>query len=210
MSLTSTTAAESITATDQDFLLTSVTGLGTDDLLKVDSEFMRVHAVDTTTYRVWVERGYNRSLAVAHNILALAVFGNPDDFQPILPWHLYTYGADGAIRVGPGIHKVVKGSAASLTLRAPRADEEGLTLQIIAGSAFGHNIALDSGYFNGSGDPQITLNGAIGDMVELVALGGSWAVSLGKNYAFASASPSISPSVSASKSPSASNSPSSS
>ena len=189
MSLTSTTAAEAITAIAQDFLLTSVTGLAAGDLLKVDSEFMRVTAVDSTTVRVWVERGMNGSLAVAHNALALAVFGDMEDFPPIPPWHLYTYGANGAITVGPGIHRVVKGSAASLTLRAPRADEEGLTFQVVAASAFGHNIALDSGYFNGSGDPQITLNGAIGDMVELVALGGSWAVSLGKNYAFASASP---------------------
>lgn len=210
MALTSTTLAGAITATQTEFLVTSPTGFEVGHLLKVDSEFLLILAIDTTTYWVRVQRGQNGTLPVAHNILALAIVGDPYDFLVPIASRLYTYGVNGAITVGPGLHRLVKGSAASMTLRAPRADEEGVTFTLIAASAYAHAIKLDSGNFNGTSDPEIVLNGAIGDCVELIAVGGSWCLGITKNYLFPSRSASISPSVSVSPSKSPSLSPSAS
>jgi hypothetical protein len=210
MALTSTTLAVAIDDKQTEFKVTVATGFAVDSLLKVNSEFTLLKAVDTTTYWVRVERGQNGSLAVAHNILSLAVVGLPGDFLPEVPRRMYTYGAAGAITVGPGLHRLAAAAGAAMTLRAPRADEEGVTLLFVLTVAQAFTITLDSGAFNALTDPQIRITGAIGNGVELIAVGGSWMIAESKNITLPSVSPSSSGSKSASSSPSvsASSSPS--
>jgi hypothetical protein len=206
MSLTSTTLAAAIKAKDTEFRVTSGTGFAVASFLKVNSEFMLIREVSSTWIRVL--RGQVGTKAVDHGILSLAVVGPAEDFPPPESPHIYTYGAAGAITVAPGLHRLASDTTSAMTLAAPGADDEGMRLLIVATTADAYTLTI-SGDFNAItyGNP-FTFGGAIGDAIELVAIGGQWCVTAVSTKspasASASTSPSASPSTSASASPSTS------
>jgi hypothetical protein len=216
MALTSTTLAKACVATDTRLKLTSTTGIVKGMRLKVNDEYVTVTG-DIDDPSVPVERGQEGTIARAHGILSLVVYGYPYDFQvPLLP-QVYTYGISGALTVGAGLHRLAKAGVAAMTLRAPRADEEGLTMLLVATSAYAHTVTLDSGVFNNfSNEKVLVFANAIGNCIELQAVQGYWCVTLNKNVtlpsvsASSSGSSSASVSASSSASKSASVSPSSS
>lgn len=218
MSLTSTTVSRAVTAIEDAFPLTSVTGLNVGDVLKVNSEVMRVVAVNTTTLMAQVWRGQDGTFAVAHSILSLAVFGPGGDFIRVPKARIYAYGEGGAITVAPGLH-ILLGSTAAFTLAAPSADLEGMRLQIVAGAATAFQVTIGSGTFNNDGVSSVLdFSAAIGNSQELIVCGGYWCTTSSGSTVTGGAgtvtvpsrspsvSPSISPSKSASVSPSASSS----
>lgn len=208
MSLTSTTLARACTATDTRLQLTSATGLAKGMIVKVNDEETLVKSVADTPV-IDVERGYNACLGRAHSILSLVVYGYAYDFQVPLQPHIYTYGVSGALTVAPGLHRLAKAGVGAMTLRAPRADEEGLTMLILATTAQAHTVTLDSGNFNNEAhSPKLVFAAAIGNCIEIQAVGGVWVVTLNKNITLPSTSASSSPSASVSPSSSASSSPS--
>lgn len=214
MSLTADTLAAAITATQQEFNVTTGTGFAAGHVVKVNDEFMLINSVLGTTW-ITVQRGMYGTTAIAHGILSLAVVGDYADFEPIPPPRMYTYGVSGALTCAPGWHRIMKATAAAMTLRAPTADEEGIRLVISCGTAAAHSVTLDSGTFNNEVlSNKVTLTGAIGDFVELMAMNSAWVILRSKNITVPSSSrspsASLSPSASTSVSPSASVSPSSS
>jgi hypothetical protein len=85
------------------------------------------------------------------------------------------YTADGAIATNSGIKVISKTSAAAMTLAAPAADGDEITL--IAGTAFAHVITatdlIDDGVTGGAKD-TITLGAFVGACATLVAYNGHW------------------------------------
>lgn len=88
-----------------------------------------------------------------------------------------TISGDGAITIAPfTIVKLSKGSAAAITLAAPtNTTHDGYIVMAFSSSAFAHVITGGVDGFNAKGSSgTITLGGAIGDSVTLVAMGGHW------------------------------------
>lgn len=180
MALTATTLSAAITDPAATSInVTSATGFAAGNLLRVNDEFMAVQEISGTTLKV--QRGRRGTLARAHGILSIAVTGLPADFPPVDPPHMFTYGAAGAITTKPGIHRLKAASAAAMTLAAPTADQEGQTLRIIAVAAQAYTLSTGAGYFNAATYNLGTFGGAIGDCIDLVAIDGSWDVTLNKN-----------------------------
>lgn len=90
-----------------------------------------------------------------------------------------TISGDGAIAIATGTVKFTKGSAAAITLAAPRADQEGTTLNLVAGSAFAHVVTatglLDDGVTGGS-KTTATFAAFVGSAIILKAVGLKWSV----------------------------------
>ncbi len=90
-----------------------------------------------------------------------------------------SYASDGAIAKTSGIHKLTKTSAGAYTLAAPVAAEEGMTLEIVAGTAFAHVLTatnlLDDGVTGGAKDTA-TFGAFVGASLTLKAVGLTWYV----------------------------------
>lgn len=85
-----------------------------------------------------------------------------------------TITGDGAITIRDGMVLLTKGSAAAITLAAPTTGtHDGITIQIIAGSAQAH-VVTTTGMAAGSGQDVLTFGGAINDSIVLVAISGGW------------------------------------
>ena len=206
MALTSTTLSVACAEKDPTVTLTSVTSLVAGMIVKVNDEEMLVKEV--VNYKATVQRGVNKTLARAHGILSIAVFGYSYDFA-VTPKvkHYYTYGANGALTKAPGVHVLAKATAGTYTLAAPTADDEGMQLLLITSTAAAHTLTLDSGTFNNETHSEVLVfAAAIGNCIELIVNGGYWCVMINKNVTLPSVSASVSNSVSASVSASVSNS----
>jgi hypothetical protein len=89
------------------------------------------------------------------------------------------YAADGAIAIKTGASaKLSKTSAGAYTLANPTSAEDGLTLTLVATTAFAHKVTASTGGFNnaGSGSAVATFGGAVGDHMRLIAAGNRWYV----------------------------------
>ena len=180
MALTSTTLSAGVPAGATSLLVAATTGFLPGRLIQVDSEtFLQTGAA--VGYLIPVAGGKRGSASVAHNAGALVVVGEGSDFPVSTPIRLYSYGAAGAITPEPGLHRLLAASAAAMTLVAPRADQDKVELTILACAAQAYTVTLGSGYFNGATHDTATFGGAIGDVLRLVASGGSWMVVVAKN-----------------------------
>lgn len=183
MALTRTTLAAAITASATSFTVTSATGFAATDFLRVNDEWLYVQEVTGTTIKA--QRGRLGTLARPHGILSVAVVGSPVDFLPEIKPQMYSYGAAGAITPKPGLHRLVAGSAAAMTLVAPTADQEGQEMTIVATAAQAYVLTLGAGYFNAATNTKATFGAAIGDVLKLIAINQSWYVTLNKNITLA-------------------------
>jgi hypothetical protein len=207
MALTSTTLAAAVEAKAQKIQLTSATGLLVGQMIKINDEFVTVLNIDNTPTIV-VERGQHKTLARDHGILSIAVYGYAYDFTvQAPPYHIYTYGASGALTKEAGLHRLAKATAGAYTLAAPTTDEEGLTMLLLTTTAAAHTVTLDSGSFNNETHSEVLVfAAAIGNCIEIKVIGGYWVVTLNKNITLPSTSASVSGSLSASVSASVSGS----
>jgi len=180
MALTGTTLAAACTATANVLSVTSGTGWTAGYFARINDEYVYVNAVSGTN--ITVQRGRWGTNARAHGILSVAVVGLAEDFdigadKP----YMYSYGAAGALTPKPGLHRLVAASAAAMTLIAPTVAQEGERMFLIAGAAQAYTVTLASGYFNGATNTVLTWSAAIGNCIELIAIAGSWCVTLNKN-----------------------------
>lgn len=88
------------------------------------------------------------------------------------------YSSDGALLQKPGLSTIAKTSICTLTLDAPT--ESGITMVIIATTAFKHVIICASG-FNGGTSTTATFGGLAGDNITLVSMGDTWIVTASTN-----------------------------
>lgn len=183
MALTATTLAAALTATGLRANLTSATGIvAGSSLIKIDDEFCFVQALSGT----WVTllRGLNGSAQVAHNALAPAVHStNGGDFSIMPAPRVYSYDADGAITVAPGLHLITKASAAALTLADPATDQMGMVITIASTTAAAHTVTLTTGYLGTADESKFTFANVKGHSVTLVAAKGVWAQMMTSNAA---------------------------
>jgi hypothetical protein len=175
MALTSTTLAAAITATATRAKLTAVTGITAGaSLLKIDDEWAKVTGLDG----LWVNlfRGLNGSAQVAHGALAPVVHSTTAiDFNgPIPAPRVYSYGADGAITVAPGLHYLTKASAAAMTLANPPVDRNGMVLTIASTTAAAHTVTMATAVL-GSTETVYTFANVVGHSKTLVSYQGLWA-----------------------------------
>lgn len=169
MALTATTIATAIDAVTNYITITTATSFVAGQYARIDNEYVKVQGVSGTNLTVM--RGVQGTQAVAHKALADCVTGLNTDF-PIEMFPIpgsYTYSVDGAITVAPGLHKMIKATAAAMTLAAPTRAQEGIELMIVALTGAAHVV---TGVFS-TGFTTLTYS-AVGDTATLVAVEGTW------------------------------------
>lgn len=187
MALTATTLAGAIDAFQNTLQVTSGTSVTAGQMARIDNELVKIQGVNGTVVTVF--RGIRGTKALAHNDLADFVHGPQADF-PVEQFPLagsYTYSADGAITIAPGVHKFIKATALAATLAAPTTAQEGIILHFVSLNAVAHVItAATSGFTD---EPQTaTFGGAIGDTLTVVAANGMWHILYLRNVTIADVS----------------------
>ncbi len=188
MALTSTTLVSAVTDSQTSFSVTSATGFAVGYQVQLDNESVeKVVAISGTLITV-SGRGSNGTAAVAHQALGIVTVGPPADFPnaapgkglPISPTDegFTTYSVNGAIALPDKDTTVLlnKAGVAAMTLAAPSAAQEGVTLTIIAGTAQANTVTQTTPGFNGAGTSGdvATFGGAIGDNMVVRAAKGVW------------------------------------
>lgn len=116
-----------------------------------------------------------RRYAINSDTGALAYVVAPSSTPPLDP--ITTLSADGAIPVISGTYKITKAGVAALTLRAPRADEEGTIIKVVSQTANAHVVTatglLDDGVTGGSKNAA-TFAAFVGAAMILEAVGLKW------------------------------------
>lgn len=186
MALTGTTLAAACTAEATVLTVTSASGWAAGYFARINDEYIYVNAVSGT--QITCQRGRWGTPARAHGILSMAAVGLAEDFDiGVDVPRMYSYGAAGALTPRPGLHRLVAASAAAMTLIAPTVAQEGERMFLMAGAAQAYTVTLGSGYYNATTNDTLTFGGAIGDCIELVAIAGSWCVTLNKNVTLSAA-----------------------
>lgn len=201
MALTRTSLSAACTATARTLSITSTSSgfppvgviQNPGQLMLVDSEKMLIQLVPVANTVKVIQRGYDGSIAVAHDILAPVVTSaTAADFAGIAQgevvnrppdvWDQVTLGQDGALAVPTKNTNVLitKATACLFTLAAPGKDIDGLKLNITAATNAAHVLTATSLLDNGlSGSPWTTGTWgalAIGGTLQLMAMNGVWAV----------------------------------
>lgn len=201
MSLTRTSLAADCTASDTQLAITSTSSgfpavgviASPPQLMLVGDEYMLVQSVPASGYAKVMQRGYNGTVAKAHDILTPVVTSSdPQDFaavpaggvdsRPPYVDDVVAVGENGTIAVPTKntVIQLTKATAlASTTLGAPAKDQDGLKLTIVSLTAAAHVITATSLLADGvSGSPHTTATWAafIGASLTLVADNGLWSV----------------------------------
>jgi hypothetical protein len=162
-------------------------------MLQVDDEYMLIQVVPASGTVKVMQRGFNGSKAIAHDILApVATSADPQDFVAVStgaaanrpPWvdAVVTVGQNGVIAVPNRntTYELIKATAlASTTLAAPAKDQDGLRITLTSLTAAAHVITATSLLADAvSGSPHTTATFAafIGASLTLEAANGLWNV----------------------------------
>lgn len=191
MSLTTTTLAAAMGASDTKCLVTSATGFTANYPFKVDQEWFVVDNSYTSGTTVSFRRGQNGTFAAAHATGANLTVGPAADFAspsatviaayPLsgLRRKLISYTASGAITLptsGEDMQAVLNGtSVLAMTIAAPTKDIDGSMLTVIGNGAAAHTITFTGG-LSGAGTSYdvITVNATAPIAVTAVACNGLW------------------------------------
>lgn len=201
MALTRTSTAAAITANQLTNLSITSTSSGfpavgtlqTRQIVLIDGEYMLLDQVTASGVINVLQRGYNGTAAVAHDVLAPVITSsNPSDFvgvavgavdsRPPYVDDVVTVGQNGAIAVPIKDTTVLLTKAtalASTTLAAPGKDQDGLKLTITSTTAAAHVITATTLFGDSeSGSPETTATFAaqIGSTMLLEAVNGLWNV----------------------------------
>lgn len=194
MSLTATTLAAAMSATDLTLTLTSATGFAAGQLIKIDDEYMVIASLSGTVATVY-KRGDQGTAVVAHGVLAPVVTTTSAYDWPKMPAAtgnlvppfsptVTTYGASGAIAIPDkdGIAILDKAGVGVMTLADPTTAQDGRRLTIISATAQAHTVTNTTGFNNsGTAGDVATFGGAVGDNFEVMAVQGKWDVIGAKN-----------------------------
>lgn len=186
MSLTATTLLYAVDNYINLIQVTSATGFVVGNPVRVDHELMKIQSVDGA--RIGVFRGIRGTKCQAHNALANIVTGPWADFpvEMFPDAGSYSYDASGALTVAEGIHKIVKASAAAMTLAPPTRAQEGIVMSILALTTAAHTVTVSAaddavaGFGGGGASKDAAALNATGDSLTIIAARGRWYV-LGLN-----------------------------
>ena len=196
MATSSTTLAGPITANAAVVTLTSFSNPGSVGIspkvwITVDGESMLVtNSLLSPTLQV--VRGYNATVASAHATGAPVSYGVAGDFvvTNLVP-NSFSYSVNGPIAIPttpssiPAQITITKAGVCALTLAAPAADQNGLTLQITSNTAFAHTITATGLFQTGAATVNLATFAAFaGASVTLEAVGGNWNVIFCKGVTF--------------------------
>lgn len=197
MALTTTTLVGGITASQQDCIVASATGIVAGDYMLIDQEFVRVGKsyVSGTTIPL-SGRGVNGTVASAHATSANVTHGTGADFANAAPQAsvsypiagkaktLTSYSASGAIALptpGSDAIAVLNGtSVLAMTIADPTKDMDGCELTVIGNGTAAHTLTFASGLSGEGGSYDVITFNASGPVaMKFIACNGFW-------YAFAS------------------------
>jgi hypothetical protein len=200
MALTRTSLAADLGASDLTASVTSTTGfpgVGTYasplQMMQVDDEYMLIQVVPASGTVKLMQRGYNGSAAVAHDILApVSTSSDPNDWAGVPVGEVVnrppdfdavrSIGENGVIPVPtqPTTYVITKATAlATTTLAAPPKDQDGLRVTFTSQTAAAHVITATSLLADAvTGSPHTTATFAafIGATITLIADNGLWNV----------------------------------
>lgn len=161
----------------------STGGVGPNTQLLVDGEKMLVtSALNSPT--VQVVRGYDGTLATAHNTLAPVTYGLVSEFTTtglagaasIAVADEATYSVNGAITV-PVVDQTIyitKAGVCALTLASPAADQTN-TVRFVSLTANAHTITYTPGFYGNTTSSDVaTFPATIGAVFTIVARNGLW------------------------------------
>ncbi len=198
MALTRTSLAAACTASDTQLAITSTASgfpaIGAysspTQMMQIDSEKMLIVVVPASGFVRVAQRGYDGSIAIAHDILAPVVTSSdPQDWPAVASGEVVhrppdvaaevTLGQDGAIALPTRNTNVLitKASACLFTLAAPSTAQDGIRLTISSATAQAHVLTATTLLENGlSGSPFTTATWAafIGGTLSLIAMNGVW------------------------------------
>lgn len=178
-----TTVSGAVGANDTKITLTSATGVARKGRVVVDDEWMRIEDISLSP-TIGVVRGYEGTQAVAHGILAPAIYGALGDFNPlaapqfkaILPEAATSYGVSGAIAV-PNVDSVIyltKATAGAYTLVGPNVDSQ-VEVTFISTTAAAHTITYTAGFYGNTTSSDVaTFPATVGGTFKIRAQGGVW------------------------------------
>lgn len=192
MALASTTLAGAADAYTNVINVTSATGFAAGSYCQVDSELMKIQAVNGTSISVF--RGVRGTQALAHTLYALVTVGTAAEFAAVtsggsvgpfaLKPSIYTYAAAGAITIAPGLHRIGAGASGvqAMTLASPSYGEDGIRLTFETASAYAHTIDYTAGFMgNTSSSNLATFAATVGSSFTVIAIGGKWIVESSSN-----------------------------
>jgi len=198
MALTRTSLSADCTASDTTLAITSTSSgfptVGTNgnrQLALLDGEYLLVESVPVANTIKVMQRGYNGTVATAHDVLApFTTSSNPADFVDLgagavdsrPPWvdDILSVGENGTIPIPKRntTFELTKGSAlATTTLAAPAKDQDGLRLTFTSATAYAHVITATTLFADAvSGSPHTTATFAafIGASLTVEACNGLW------------------------------------
>lgn len=206
MAITATHLTADLGAHDVTMVVNSGTGFPTAGstianpgyLVRIDNEYMlAIQQPVAGTIRI-AQRGYDGTAAVAHDTLArVLVSSAPGDFSPVAAGQQVelppftpvsqTIGEDITFTTAqvlawgnqPRVFPILKATAAAITLVAPSAAQNGLTVLFTSLTAAAHVItatALVADGAAGSPEDTITFDAFIGASITLQAQAGLWHV----------------------------------
>ena len=192
MALANTTLAAAMLQGDTTLRVTSATGFGDKQVIRVDNEFMAQAGAATGGGTVIpVRRGIEGTAQVAHGILAAVVTGLPGDFPAPPAGHFVTVpptvlghatlGADTALTaadypVQDLTYHITKATAAAITLGAPSVAST-VRLTFLSATAAAHTVTFTAGYYGDTtGSDIATFAAKAGASMTIEARAGTWGV----------------------------------
>ncbi len=181
----------SITSTSSGFPTVGVI-VGNGQLACLDGEYLLITQVPVAGTVKVAQRGYNGTVARAHDVLAPFTTGSAADFaeigagfddaRPPNVDEILSIGENGIIPVPVKntTYELTKGSAlASTTLAAPGKDQDGLRIVFTSATAYAHVLTATTLWGDGaSGSPHTTATFAayVGASLTVEAINGIWNV----------------------------------
>ena len=193
MALTTTSLAAAVGPNDTVIRVTSATGFGPQQTIRVDNETMAQSAAAVGTV-VPVRRGLDGSAQVAHGTAAAVTTGLGSDFPSPPP------GSASVITPGvtPGrvtisatsltintadlptqdtTYVLAAPTAAAITLSAPSAAQDGRRLTFRSNTAAAHTVTYAAGFYGDGATSNIaTFAAKIGSSITIEAQSGAWGV----------------------------------
>jgi len=191
MALTTTTLNGAVSATATSFVVTSATGFASGSYVQLGEEFCQITKEYSSGTTIYVVRGVNGTVPLAHPTGSNATVGTGSDFSSanatvIVPYALSArrrkkleYSASGAITLptaGEDMLAVLNGtSVLAMTIAAPGKDNDGDRLTIIGNGAAAHTLTFAGGISGaGSNYDVVTVNATAPIAFEVMACNGLW------------------------------------
>lgn len=199
--MTSTTLTAAMPANAVSFRVASASGAAVGGYAKVDNEYSTITAINGLVISVR-GRGGEGGAAVAHDTLSSVVFLTGTEMPSLAPGDLVPAPTDdkGVIAVGQDgtiawntirrdtVVTITKATAAAITLEAPSAAQDGVTLTIVSATAAAHIVTATGLYddgVTGGAKSAATFAAFVGANMQVQANRGHWTVLSVKGVAVA-------------------------